>query len=156
MGCATNVIKPLQQVQNWAARLVLGAPRSDPATPLLRTLHWLPVSERIKYKVGCMCFNVVTNNAPGYLTELLPLYSNLEKLRSSMTHGSLQEENSDGKLMAIEHLSVTLQLFGIVCRITSDILHLSRLSNRDLKRICSTSISEFAKGWLTQSVSAID
>ena len=83
MGCATNVIKPLQQVQNWAARLVLGAPRSDPATPLLRTLHWLPVSERIKYKVGCMCFNVVTNNAPRYLTELLPLYSNLEKLRSS-------------------------------------------------------------------------
>ena len=83
MGCGNNIIRPMQQVQNWAARLVLGAPRRDPAKPLLRSLHWLPISERIKYKVGCMCFNVITNNAPSYLSELLPLYSNLEKLRSA-------------------------------------------------------------------------
>ena len=83
MGCTQTAIKPMQQVQNWAARLVLGASRRQRATPLLQTLHWLPVSERIKYKVGCLCYHVLTDTAPSYLKEILPKYSNLDKLRSA-------------------------------------------------------------------------
>ena len=33
------------------------APHHHHSTPLLEKLHWLPISERIKYNVTCMCFN---------------------------------------------------------------------------------------------------
>ena len=58
MGTPNSVIQPLQKIQNFAARLVLLAPRHH-ATPLLEKLHWLPISERIKYKVACMCFSAM-------------------------------------------------------------------------------------------------
>ena len=52
MGTPNSVIQPLQKIQNFAARLVLLASRHHHATPLLEKLHWLPISECIKYKVA--------------------------------------------------------------------------------------------------------
>ena len=57
MGTPNSVIQPLQKVQNFAARLILIAPRHHHSATLLKKLHWLPISERIKYKVACMCFH---------------------------------------------------------------------------------------------------
>jgi len=42
-GAQTYTIRKLQRVQNNAARIVLQAPRRSHETPLLNTLHWLPV-----------------------------------------------------------------------------------------------------------------
>jgi len=47
-------IKRLQQVQNNAARIVLEAPGRSHASPLLMTLHWLPVQQRLEYKVALL------------------------------------------------------------------------------------------------------
>ena len=55
MGTPNSVTHPLQKIQNFAARFVLLAPCHHHSTPLLEKLHWLPISERIKYKVACMC-----------------------------------------------------------------------------------------------------
>ena len=68
MGTPNSVIQPLQKIQNFAARLVLLAPRHHHATPLLEKLHWLPISERIKYKVACMCFSAINGSGPAYLS----------------------------------------------------------------------------------------
>ena len=57
MGTSNSVIQPLQKIQNFAARLVHLAPRHHHSTSLLEKLHWLPISERIKYKVAGICFN---------------------------------------------------------------------------------------------------
>ena len=67
VGTPNSVIQPLQKIQNFAARLVLLAPRNHHATPLLEKLHWLPISERIKYKVACMCFSAINGSGPAYL-----------------------------------------------------------------------------------------
>jgi len=48
-GAPSYSIKKLQRVQNNAARIVLEAPRRSHASPLLGTLHWLPVLHRIDY-----------------------------------------------------------------------------------------------------------
>ena len=37
----------LQRIQNTAARMITGARSSDHITPLLKSLHWLPVEARI-------------------------------------------------------------------------------------------------------------
>ena len=56
MGTPNSVIQPLQKIQNFAARLVLLAPRHHHAAPLLEKLHWLPISERIK---SLVCVSVL-------------------------------------------------------------------------------------------------
>ena len=66
-----------------AARLILRVPRHQYCTPLLQQLHWLPISERIKYKTAYMCYNAITGSAPSYLSELQRLYSPSRSLRSS-------------------------------------------------------------------------
>ena len=48
-------------------------------------LHWLPISERIKYKVACMCFSAINGSRPAYLSELLCVYIPSRTLRSSDT-----------------------------------------------------------------------
>ena len=63
MGTPNSVIQPLQKIPNFTARLVLLAPRHH-STPLLENMHWLPISERIKYKVACMCFTAINGSGP--------------------------------------------------------------------------------------------
>ena len=42
--------------------------------PLLKSLHWLLISDRITYKLSCMCYNSVTASTPQYLADLLQIY----------------------------------------------------------------------------------
>ena len=42
-GSRQYLIQLFQKVQNTAARITLRAPRSEHTSPLLRSLHWLPV-----------------------------------------------------------------------------------------------------------------
>ena len=67
----------------WGPGSDLRAPRHQNCTPLLQQLHWLPISERIKYKTACMCYNAITGSTPSHLSELLHLYSPSRSLRSS-------------------------------------------------------------------------
>ena len=83
VGCPDKNIKPLQQVQNSAARLIFKSRKSEHITPLLQKLHWLPVEQRIKYKISCVCFHIITDTAPTYLSELLSIYVPSRSLRSS-------------------------------------------------------------------------
>jgi len=70
-GAPSYSIKNLQRVQNNAARIVLEAPRRSHASPLLRTLHWLPVQQRIDYKVALLTFKVRSTSMPLYLQLLI-------------------------------------------------------------------------------------
>ena len=51
-GYPQTVIKPLQQVHNPAAKLILKFRRIEHAKRLLKQLHWLPIEQRIKYRVA--------------------------------------------------------------------------------------------------------
>ena len=83
MGTPNSVIQPLQKNPNFAARHVLLVSRHHHSTPLLEKLHWLPISERIKYKVACTCFSAINGSGPAYLSELLHVYTPSHTLRSS-------------------------------------------------------------------------
>ena len=72
-----------RKFKKFAARLVLLAPRHHHSTPLLQKLHWLPISERIKYKVACKCFGAINSSGSAYLSELLHVYTPSRTLRSS-------------------------------------------------------------------------
>ncbi|KAM9402638.1 uncharacterized protein ACWYII_029625 [Salvelinus alpinus] len=55
-GLPACAIKPLQLIQNAAARLVFNLPKFSHVTPLLHSLHWLPVEARIRYKTMVLAY----------------------------------------------------------------------------------------------------
>ena len=82
-GCPKHLLSRLQKVQNNAARLIFRTSRSAHVTPLLDSLHWLPVDKRIHYKLSLLCFKVLEDLIPSYISDLLQLYTPSRQLRSS-------------------------------------------------------------------------
>ncbi|KAK7108062.1 hypothetical protein V1264_015864 [Littorina saxatilis] len=82
-GLPKYLLDRLQRIQNNAARLVFKSSKYEHATPLLHSLHWLPITKRIEYKLSSLSFAVVSGSAPEYLSELLNLYTPSRQLRSA-------------------------------------------------------------------------
>jgi len=70
-GLPASTLQPLQKVMNSAARLVLNLRPGEPTTAALRQLHWLPVRQRIEYKLCLLVHLSIHGQAPAYLLELL-------------------------------------------------------------------------------------
>ncbi|KAK3544416.1 hypothetical protein QTP86_011167 [Hemibagrus guttatus] len=70
-GLPLNAIRPLQMIQNAAARLVFNLPKFSHTTPLLRSLHWLPVAARIRFKTLMLAYKAKNGPAPSYLKALV-------------------------------------------------------------------------------------
>jgi len=61
----------LQQIQNCLVRTVVKAPESFHITPILRSLQWLKINERIEYKLMSLTYKVLTTSQPDYLHNLI-------------------------------------------------------------------------------------
>ncbi|PIK52476.1 hypothetical protein BSL78_10634 [Apostichopus japonicus] len=82
-GLPDSTIKKLQKIQNTAARIVKRKGRKCRTTPLLKELHWLPISYRIQYKILLLTFCAHHLERPVYLSQLLLPYTPTRTLRSS-------------------------------------------------------------------------
>ena len=67
---------------NAAARLLTGSKKWSHITPVLASLHWLPVSFRIQFKVLLFVYKVLHGLAPAYICDLLAHSSTSRSLRS--------------------------------------------------------------------------
>uniref|UniRef100_A0A0F8AHH6 Putative RNA-directed DNA polymerase from transposon X-element n=1 Tax=Larimichthys crocea TaxID=215358 RepID=A0A0F8AHH6_LARCR len=85
-GLPACAIKPLQMVQNAAARLVFNQPKRSHVTPLFSDLHWLPVAARIKHKALTLAYKTISGSAPAYLSALLKAHVPTRALRSAHTN----------------------------------------------------------------------
>lgn len=66
-GVAKSTIHRLQICLSAAARLVTGVGKFNHITPVLRdTLHWLPVEQRITFKIATLAFDCVRGTCPAY------------------------------------------------------------------------------------------
>ena len=65
-------IRRLQLIQNYLVRVVVKAPKSRHISPVLISLHWLKINERIDYKLLCLRYKVLTTTQPFYLISLQP------------------------------------------------------------------------------------
>ena len=82
-GLPDNKIKRLQRIQNIAARIVSLSPKSSHITPILHDLHWLPVKQRIVFKILLLTYRSIHGSAPEYLSELVTVYQQSRSLRSA-------------------------------------------------------------------------
>ena len=64
--------------------MIIGARSSDPITPLLKNLHWLPVEARIHFKILVITYKILNGQSAGYLEPLIKDYHPSRALRSSI------------------------------------------------------------------------
>jgi len=64
-----------------AARLVTSVRRCAHITPTLRQLHWLPVRQRVLFKLAILVFRCLTDQAPSYLADDCQLTSDVRPRR---------------------------------------------------------------------------
>jgi len=95
-GLPDNLLHKLQLIQNNAVRLVMRKRKRDHVTPLLMQLHWLPIRQRITYKINVMTYKAINNLAPKYIKDLLTIYEPRRTLRSA-SQGLLVERSSNKK-----------------------------------------------------------
>ena len=84
-GLPKKAISQLQTIQNAAARVLTKTRRRAHITPVLKSLHWLPVSFRIDFKVLLLVYKSLHSHAPEYITDMLSRYTPSRSLRSSST-----------------------------------------------------------------------
>ena len=96
MNCCNSILAtlpqsssdPLHWVQNAAARLITGTGTREHITPALRSLHWLPVKFRIRFKQCVLLHLVHIGHAPAYLSDIVTATADLpsrKRLRFSNT-----------------------------------------------------------------------
>ena len=72
-GLPEWTIRPLQRVQNAAARLINNTKSRDHITPVLMHSHWLPIKSRITYKPCLQMHLIYTNQRPDYMADTVKL-----------------------------------------------------------------------------------
>ena len=85
-GLPKESLKKLQHVQNAAARIVTYRRKCDHITPVLCQLHWLPIEERIVFKILSLTFKCLNGLAPPYLCDIITKYVSRRNLRSINGH----------------------------------------------------------------------
>ncbi|KAI4897115.1 hypothetical protein NFI96_004734 [Prochilodus magdalenae] len=84
-GLPLRAIRPLQLVQNAAARLIFNLPKFTHVTPLLCSLHWLPVVAHIRFKTLMLAYKAKNGPAPPYLMAMVKSRAVPRALRASST-----------------------------------------------------------------------
>ena len=69
-GLPTVTINKLQHLQNMCACLVLRKGKYDSISTCLKTLHWLPVKQRIKHKILMLTHKCLAGAGPGYMIQV--------------------------------------------------------------------------------------
>ena len=81
-GVSSSLATKLQHVLNTAARIVTRTSLANHITPVLKSLHWLPVVQRCAFKTALLTFKVIHGLAPSDLSDLVRYRSTFHDLRS--------------------------------------------------------------------------
>lgn len=77
-------LNTLQRIQNTLARICVNSiSQHQNINSKLVALHWLPIRQRINYKVACITHTVLHQKQPSYLLQHLNMYAPARSLRSS-------------------------------------------------------------------------
>jgi len=107
IGLPQYELQKLQKVFNTGARIVTRTRPDAHITPLLKSLHWLPIEARLQFKILITVFKGLNNiDAPIYIKELLEPLNSTRTLRSS-TKNLLKVPKSRTKTYGDRAFSVT-------------------------------------------------
>ncbi len=102
----SNTIKPLQMIQNAAARLVFNEPKRAHVTPLFISLNWLTVAARIQFKTLMLAYRTTTGSAPTYFHSLITIYIPSRRLRSVSERASPRSANTERHKITLQNVFI--------------------------------------------------
>jgi hypothetical protein len=79
----SSQLNQLQIIQNSLARAVTRTPRFCHISPVLKSLHWLKIKQRIEYKIISLTYTALQHNSPSYLSQKLKIQSSRSTRSSS-------------------------------------------------------------------------
>ena len=91
----------LQQIQNIAAKVILGRGRMDSPSEAMYHLHWLPIRQRIQHKTAMLTFKCISGEAPQCLKDMISVdHQSTPGLCSNNKCKRLHEPKTLGKAFA--------------------------------------------------------
>ena len=63
-GISQTNLNKLQRIQNSLARNITNTSKYQHITPTLTKLHWLPIKQKIEYKLCLLTYKTLTNQQP--------------------------------------------------------------------------------------------
>ena len=72
-GISVSQLMTLQKLQNSAVRFIFNLKKREHIKPYLKKVHFLPVKERIDFKIALLTFKAINHCAPSYLKGLISL-----------------------------------------------------------------------------------
>ena len=95
-GLPKNTPRKLQLVQNAVAKVLTKTKKCEHITPILKSLDWLNVGQRIDFKIMSLTYKSLHGFGP---TFMLPLHKPSRPLRSSeTTHPKRKNETCEGRI----------------------------------------------------------
>ena len=82
-GISEYLLAKLKRVQNVAAQFITRTKKQEHITPVLVSLHWLPIKQRIQYKLLLLAYRAIYGHGPSYLAKLLRPHEPSRQLRSA-------------------------------------------------------------------------
>ena len=70
-GLPRKLITKLQRIQNACARFITYTPQFDHITPVLASLHWLPIQRRIQFKILLLTVKATIGQAPQHMQDMI-------------------------------------------------------------------------------------
>ena len=80
-----NIVK-LQNVQNFATRIITDTRKYDHITPAIRQLNWLPVCYMLQLRGAVMTFKCLKGLAPPYLCDRFTMRSHVHNCNTRNTN----------------------------------------------------------------------
>jgi len=134
-GLPASTLAPLQQVLHAAARLVNDLKMSDHVTS---TLHWLPIKQRVDYKLCCHVHNVSIRHTPAYQPKCWPLVPTSHHFSGCGHHPAVMMSSWGRGWSLAKGRSLSLPLsHGTIFRVISRQLNALQLLNVSLKHFYS-------------------
>ena len=87
-GLPSLTLALLQRVLHAATRLVEDLKPHDHVTAALKNLHWLPVKQRVEYKLCLLMHKVSVGQAPEYMTDMVTACSTVSSLARLLSSSS--------------------------------------------------------------------
>lgn len=97
-GLCMKSLKRLQLAQNAAARMIKGINIRESISPVLKDLHWLPVTKRCQYKLLVLTYKALHGTAPIYICEMITWYHPTRPLRSANVPSLVPNRNKTVKI----------------------------------------------------------
>ena len=92
-GISQANLNKIQRIQNTRARVVTNTSKFEHITPILKKLHWLPIKQRIDYKLCLLTYKTLQIQQPTYL---------------SFPSHSLSTRSSDSSVLSIPYVRTSL------------------------------------------------